>query len=51
MIQGKSRMRETRPYGSVRGATRKNGPYRDIESSTEARKPRPVGKCYAEKPK
>ena len=33
MIQGKSRMRETRPYGSVRGATRKNGPYRDLQVS------------------
>jgi hypothetical protein len=29
--QGGSRMREIRPYGSVRGARRKARPYRDRE--------------------
>ncbi|MFH0981457.1 MAG: hypothetical protein V2A79_07955 [Planctomycetota bacterium] len=29
IIQGKSRMRSFRSYGSVRGAARKGGPYRD----------------------
>jgi hypothetical protein len=28
-IQGRSRMREIRPYGSVRGAAGNGGPYRD----------------------
>jgi len=30
LIQGGSRMREIRSYGSVRGATRENRPYRDL---------------------
>ena len=32
-IQGKSRMREIRPYGSVRGVRGDSHPYRDFSNS------------------